>query len=136
MSLKILIAFLMLTSTAYAENWVCADKNTLEILSSQRGDCLSLGICLGLNNTQIKDGCFEATEVEYNKSKESFIKYDKNGAVGLRVIDKTRVEIDATLSTKTVKEDLEQAKKDSIKTKLSTLGFTDEEINIILNTAE
>lgn len=133
MNLKILIAFLLLTSTAYAENWVCTDKNTLEILSSQRGDCLSLGICLGLNNTQIKEGCFEATEVEYNKSKEPYAKYVKFAGVGFRITEKTQAEIDAILSQETVKKDLERAKKDSIKIKLSTLGFTDEEINIILS---
>jgi hypothetical protein len=133
MNLKILFSFLLLTSTAYAENWVCVDTGTSEILLSQRGDCYALGICDGLNNTELKKGCFEATEVEYNKSKESFVKYAKNAQPGSRITEKTQQEIDAILSAETVKKDLEQAKKDSIKTKLSNLGFTDEEINIILS---
>src|SRR3990167_8815095 len=94
MNLKTLIVFFLLIAPAYAENWVCVDKGTGEILQSVRGDCLSLGICTGLDNTGIKKDCFEATEVEYNNSKIYGYKY-VNDVIGKRIIELTQSEKDA-----------------------------------------
>lgn len=90
----LLITTILLMSTkCYAENWVCYNALTNHITRSVNGDCTSLGICAGPNNQGIIPNCFEATETEYIKSKERFVKFNRLGAVGNRVIDMTAQEI-------------------------------------------
>lgn len=131
MRIFLTILFILLPSIAKAENWVCYDQTTMEITSTAQGDCLTLGLCSGFNNTGLNPSCFEATKEELTKALGGYVKFDANSKV--RVVDMTQQEKDAKDKPG---KDAAKAYKDSlnsIRTKLKGMGLSDDEIDIIVN---
>lgn len=128
----LIIMFLLTPCIASAEYWVCYDNTTMEINKSTQGDCLKLGICSGFNNTGVQANCFNAKKVEYDKSKQSNVKYDGNNFVN-RVVDMTTQEIDVKEKPDKDAKKLADDFKIALKIKLKGLGLTNEEADFIIN---
>ena len=126
---KTILIFSFLTSPGFAENWIC---QTPDGLNRMNGDGVRLGICEN-NNKNITPGCIEATEQEYTDAGIAYKKIDKSIVTGSRIVDMTKAETDAIEQPKMDAEAAEKTKIDSLKLKLKALGFTDEEIALILN---
>jgi len=92
---KILITFLLLLSTnsVIAEQFICFDAQD-NFLHKTSGDCLTLGICSGFNNTGLNPDCIIATQEEYDIASR-FTEFDGNVVVGSRVVAMQQSEIDA-----------------------------------------
>jgi len=123
------ILILFIASTASAENWICQTPDGLNRIN---GDGVALGIC-GTNNQNINPDCIEATGQEYIDAGIAYKKFDKSIVTGSRIVDMTKAETDAIEQPKKDAEAAEKTKIDSLKLKLKALGFTDEEIALILN---
>ena len=89
----ILLASILLTTTAYAEDWICFDSGDKHINRTVNGDGLRLGIS-GINNSNIDPDCILAVAPEFTNAKLAFKKVDTGLALGSRVIDWTQPEID------------------------------------------
>jgi hypothetical protein len=122
--LLIATIFLFISSSAFAEKWVC-EKATKTVRT--QGDGFKLGIC-GKNNTNINPKCILATDEEYNLSGQ-FKKIDKSIVSGPRVIDMTQAEIDAIVAAQAAASAAQaaarlQAKDDSLVEDRSALVLT------------
>lgn len=92
--LLILVLSLLITTPAFAEMWICYDDTTKKITKRVNGDCKTLGLCSGFNNTGLQANCFEAKVVEWSDSRLANKKIDPSNPTN-KVIDLTQVEIDA-----------------------------------------
>jgi len=129
---KIILLFLFLftCSVANAELWVCIDEANKEVIKTIQGDGKKLGIC-DFNNTHIISNCILATKTEYEKAKQPYMKVDNSIINGDRVISMTQTEIDEKNKPTQAEIDYQKLLKD-LKIKLKGMGFTDEEINILI----
>lgn len=82
-------------SNVYAERWVCFNETTTYVKSRHSGDGTALGIT-DENNSNIRTDCILATESDYQKSGQSYMKV-KSGSV----IDMTQTEKDAVIASET-----------------------------------
>lgn len=122
----LLIIFLLAPQLCFAEQWIGYDNSTKKINYRNTGDCRTLGICSGFNNTGLKPYHFEAVGDEYNLSKEAYKKINISNAPGNRVIDMKQAEIDQILA------DQAQAEKDALITRLEKFEVSSEDIIIAL----
>ncbi len=95
---KYLILFLLLASPASAEQWIkCIDTTigSVNFENPQRveGDCLSLGLCSGANNSGLATNVFEAVGNEWNAAGEANKKCARESTPGFRVLDLSAQEI-------------------------------------------
>lgn len=99
-----LITIFLLTSAklVFAESWICYDEEKRP--TAIQGDCLALGLCTGFNNTGLKENCFEATKEEFEKAKESSVKFDPSVVTGNKIVDLTQEEKDLKIAEQTQAE--------------------------------
>jgi hypothetical protein len=130
---KIILFLILFVSPCYAENWVCYDPNDGHITQAVQGDCLNLGLCSDANNQGLKPNCFEAKQEEFEKAKESFVKFDASVVTGNKIVDLSDIEKDMILQDQAVKQQAQDKFLDDLKNKFKTLGFSDEEIQFLTN---
>ena len=124
---KILL-FLLVTTLAHAEYWVCYSEKDSIITKIFEGDCKSFGLCSGFNNTELEKNCFEATKEQFDKSKERFVIFENDDVVDMKQSDK-----DAILVKEALDAQIEKNKKDSLVSSIKNkTGMTDEEISFII----
>lgn len=107
----LVLLFLIIPHVVNAENFVCFDENTMTVTMSVQGDCLKIGLCSDVDNKGIQENCFIATEEEYKKAMESFVKVDASIVDGSRVVDMSDDEINAIISAQQQSIEVEQDAK-------------------------
>jgi hypothetical protein len=94
---KIITLILLLVATDVSAEAIICQKDGVpderNHLTMRQGDCLSLGICSGFNNTGIDANCIIASDDE-RTAFDQFTKIDFNVISGSRVISMTQQEQD------------------------------------------
>ena len=94
----LILALCLLPINAHAERWIQCIATTVGTVNWENpqrveGDCLSLGLCSGPNNTGIATNVFEAVGSEWNDAGGAAKKCDRLAPVGSRIINLTAQEI-------------------------------------------
>ena len=99
--LIVLLATLLVPTISHAEHWICYESKTVgavtynDISRYITGDCLTLGLCSGFDNTGLQSQCFEAVNNEFDLVSLANKKVDPLAAAGSRIVDLTQAELDA-----------------------------------------
>ena len=124
--MKKLILFLLIPSIAFAEPFVCYDAISKRIIKRVGGDCKTLGLCTGPNYDGLLSNCIVATQEEYNKAGEKYVKFDGNVVSGSRIVDMDATEknlLDAEEAQTAA--DAEAARLAALDTKISNAKVSD-----------
>ena len=110
-TLILLAIILAMTTNAYAERWIQCVPVTIGSVSYDRpvkrdGDCQTLNLCTGNNNTGLLATVFEAQGSEWNDASGSNAKCDISASAGDRIIELTAQELSDIATTQTLNQDL------------------------------
>lgn len=92
------LVFMLVATPCFAEQWIKCVDTTVGTVTYQKpakiqGDCLTLGLCSGANNTGLATNVFEAVGGEWNDAGGSNKKCDLQAPIGFRIVSLTAQEI-------------------------------------------
>ncbi len=121
----IIILLLIFPNLVNAEMFVCHDVNN-KITKTVQGDCKTIGICSGFNNTGMDANCFEATKTEFDKAKDQYVKFDPSVVSGSHIVNLTQAEKDALIAAEAQAiADAEAARLTGLDNKMSAAKVSD-----------